>query len=182
MMVYLAHPVGHEPQRSVNLQNCQVWFKWLIDNTDWCISLPWLAYIQTLDEGIYRDRGIRDDIRGLSRCDAIILCGSHISSGMRAELAKAEELGLMVIDLTGTELPYKGLEERLQLNWGNDRQARIRVLAGQLLDGMAHSGLRDVKHWSEWELISRKAEALAAEIYTLSDRARADIAQCSLPL
>jgi hypothetical protein len=100
MLVYLAHPVGHdEDQRKKNLANTCKWFLFLLHNTDWSFSVPWYMYVCNLDES-YRKRAMRDDLVNLERCDAIVLTGGRISEGMRGELGLAEMSGQKVFDLT----------------------------------------------------------------------------------
>lgn len=108
---YLAHPVGpsrtseEQEARSANIRNALGWLRFLVDHTPWSISAPWLPYVMTLEEEIYRDRGIADDLAGLERCDLVVLCGGRISPGMEAEAAFARKKSIPVVDLTS--LGYK---------------------------------------------------------------------------
>lgn len=100
MIAYLAHPVGYDPdERKLNLDNVQKWFLWLIHNTDLTLNVPWFIYVSNLDES-YRKRALRDDLRILDTCQAIILTGGRVSEGMATELALARQRGMRVIDLT----------------------------------------------------------------------------------
>jgi hypothetical protein len=100
MIAYLAHPVGFDPdERKLNLDNVQKWFLELIHKTDLTINVPWFIYVSNLDES-YRKRAMRDDLRILDTCDAIILTGGRISEGMATELALARQRGMRVLDLT----------------------------------------------------------------------------------
>ena len=106
IVAYLAHPVGPgstiaelEARRN-NIANALAWMHYLVDTTPWAISVPWLPYVQVLDEGTYRDRGIADDLAGLERCDLCVLTGGRISAGMAAERDAAAAAGLVIIDLT----------------------------------------------------------------------------------
>lgn len=95
-LYYVAHPVGREPERAHNLERAQRWFLWLVQTfPDAAFTMPWLPYCLTLEETqSNRDRGIRDDLEALRRCDGIVLCGGRISPGMRREFDEAEALGL----------------------------------------------------------------------------------------
>ncbi len=64
IIAYLAHPVSAPDQVGIdaNLASARAWLKWLVDNTDWAISAPWIPYVETLAEASYRDRGLADDL------------------------------------------------------------------------------------------------------------------------
>lgn len=106
IVAYLAHPVGPDrtpaevAARRDNIANTLAWMRWLVENTRWAILVPWLPYVQILDETTHRDRGIADDLAFLERCDVIVLTGGRISPGMAAELAHAHAHGIPVVDLT----------------------------------------------------------------------------------
>src|SRR5260221_12415997 len=99
MLVYLAHPVGHDPEvRKLNLENTCKWFKFFMEHTDWSLCVPWYIYVTNLDE-TWRIRAMRDDLVNLERCDAIVLTGGRISEGMMKELGLAEICRQKVFDL-----------------------------------------------------------------------------------
>jgi len=111
-LTYLAHPVGLDIERTLNLERVRRWFRWALDEyPDSAIVVPWLVYVQNLAETPEnRTRGIRDDLAVLSRCDAILLVGGWLSPGMGEELDLARRLGLEVfnrIDM-GNEPPEVG--------------------------------------------------------------------------
>lgn len=113
-MVFVAHPVRGDI--TANLARCGRWLKWLCrENPDWAFSVPWFAYVASMDEASNRERGIRDNIVSLSRCDGIVLCGGMVTEGMGAERAAARAGSLWELDLThlGPEPPAIGakLEE-----------------------------------------------------------------------
>lgn len=117
MLVYLAHPVGQDgAERIKNIANVQKWFLFLLKNTDWALSVPWLIYVQNLTESPENHkRGLHDDLENLSKCDAIVLTGGKISAGMATELGLALMSGMKVIDLTSCgyspeEWPERALE------------------------------------------------------------------------
>jgi hypothetical protein len=68
ILAYLAHPVGpgstleELEARRENIANTLAWLQWLVDATKWAICVPWLPYVQRLDESTYRERGIEDDL------------------------------------------------------------------------------------------------------------------------
>jgi hypothetical protein len=105
IVAYLAHPVGpgstlaELEARRENIANALAWMHYLVDVTPWAISVPWLPYVQVLDEGTYRERGIADDLAGLERCDVCVLTGGRISEGMAKERDAAILAGLPVINL-----------------------------------------------------------------------------------
>lgn len=106
IVAYLAHPVGAgvRPEdlerRQNNLANTLAWLQFLVDVTSWAISVPWLPYVQRLDEGTYRARGIADDLACLERCDILVAVGGQWSPGMQAERRAAEEHAIPIVDLT----------------------------------------------------------------------------------
>ena len=57
-----------------------------------------LLYPQLLADHVpaEREAGIQMGLRVLKACDEMWLCGNRLSSGMRAELAAAEQMGLPV--------------------------------------------------------------------------------------
>jgi hypothetical protein len=122
VIVYLAHPVAPTPEQlqrfarspffpsadlsevavNANLASARRWLRFLVLNTDWAISAPWMPYVEALGEdgGAMRERGLRDDCMMAARCDAIALTGGRISSGMARERDAAMRVGRAVIDLT----------------------------------------------------------------------------------
>ena len=107
LLAYLAHPVGmdrtlaEQAIRRDNIANALAWLTWLVDNTRWAVSTPWLPYVQVLSETTHRERGIDDNLASLERCDLIVLTGGRVSDGMEAERAHAVEHRIPVVDLTG---------------------------------------------------------------------------------
>jgi hypothetical protein len=99
-IAYLAHPVGHGPDRAKNLQNTDGWFLALFHACDRiAISVPWNIYVANLTEE-HRARAMRDDLLILGTCDLIFLCGGRISPGMMVELQSARVMGIRELDLT----------------------------------------------------------------------------------
>lgn len=104
-VVYLAHPVGHGSDRSLNIASTKLWLRALVDAVDVAISIPWLPYVETLAEETHRDRGIRDDIAQLKLCNAITLVGGRVSPGMSDERDVMMRIPRPVIDLTSDRFP-----------------------------------------------------------------------------
>lgn len=106
IVVYLAHPVGAADAAGVesNLRHARTWLRWLIDlpnlatgRISWCA--PWLAYVETLgDAPHYRERGLRDTIAVLERCDAIVAVG-RLTPGVSTELGVATLVGQPSVNL-----------------------------------------------------------------------------------
>lgn len=92
-VIYMAHPVGGA-YRELNIERAKRWFCWLVSSfDDVAIMVPWMPYILTLDESpANRDRGIRDDLRCLRRCDGIVSVGGLMSPGMQGEMDLAYQL------------------------------------------------------------------------------------------
>jgi len=121
-VVYLAHPVAPTAEQAAeirllvadatdeevtttlvarNLGSARSWLRWLVEHTDWAVCAPWMPYVEVLpDDGQIRERGLRDDCAMAARCDAIVLCGGRVSSGMQRELDAVVAAGGAVIDLT----------------------------------------------------------------------------------
>jgi hypothetical protein len=155
LVVYLAHPVAPsqanldalwqwdnvtDERRSEmaverNLVSARIWLRWLVEHTDWAISMPWMPYVETLNDatGSHRMRGLRDDCLMATRCDAIILCGGRISSGMAMERDAVQKAGKAVVSLIdlGTLPPGElELKERRLPEAGTLLQRRLREATG----------------------------------------------------
>lgn len=101
-VVYVAHPVGVGADRPLNIASTKLWLRALVEAIDSvAFSIPWLPYVEVLDESTHRDRGIRDDLAQLDRCDAIALTGGRTSPGMTIERDRMRDLARGVVDLTG---------------------------------------------------------------------------------
>lgn len=95
---YMAHPVSGDVPG--NVARALRWFKHLVDqHPDWAISAPWIPYVLGLSEETDRERGLRDDMEMVRRCDGILLVGGKLSGGMALELQAANIAGLDVVDL-----------------------------------------------------------------------------------
>jgi hypothetical protein len=102
LVAYLAHPVSAPTPEGIaaNLANARAWLKWLVDNTPWAISCPWIPYVESLAEESYRERGLADDLAMLGRGhDLVVLVGGRVSTGMAMERDHAASR-MPVVDLT----------------------------------------------------------------------------------
>jgi hypothetical protein len=115
-VVYVAHPVGADTATGIaaNVARAHRWLAWLLAaEPDVAFCMPWAPYVATLPEDAHnRARGLRDDLAMVGRCDAIVLVGGRLSSGMALERAEARRLGLAVHDWTrlGEEPPAIGVQ------------------------------------------------------------------------
>jgi len=131
LVVYLAHPVAGQltgdisPQDAaraiaLNLERAQRWLRWLVDNSDHAIACPWMADVLALPEKTHRARGMRDTLEILGRCDAIVLVGGRISSGMQEERDLAQRRGLKIASLIGFG-PEPPLSDPVASRWLADQ-------------------------------------------------------------
>lgn len=100
-VVYLAHAVSGDTKGA--LASIERWFHWIVRNyDDVAVCVPWHLYVLKLDDMVPddRQRGMRDDIEILKRCDEIWLCGDRVSAGMRAEIEIARKHRLAVKSLS----------------------------------------------------------------------------------
>ncbi len=139
-VIYLAHPVG-VGNVETNLRRARLWFRWAVHQYPGdTISLPWLAYCETMDPVADRERSLAANIRALRQPDAIMLCGGEISDGMRGELEAMEALGREVINHTNLgPLPpahMSATPRRAEMwpdeFWANVSQARDRQIADEV--------------------------------------------------
>lgn len=102
LVAYLAHPFHATTldERQNNIASVLAWIRFLVDNTTWSVTCPWLPYVMTLEEATYRDRGVDDNLAVIARCDLVVLAGGRISNGMETERLRAIENGIPVVDLT----------------------------------------------------------------------------------
>lgn len=106
-VIYFAHPVSGETSPARALR----WLRWVAAQAPGAaIIAPWLAHICSGADDAdpeQRARHLEHDMRVVRRCDAIVLCGGRISSGMQLEMTEALGVGVVVLDLThlGAEPP-----------------------------------------------------------------------------
>ena len=69
-----------------------------------------LLYPRFLNDAIpsEREAGIQMGLRVLASCEELWVCGAHISSGMRQEIAEAKRLGIPIRYVTADQI--KGME------------------------------------------------------------------------
>lgn len=100
-LFYMAHPLGSDYDREQNIARAERWLAFLIHAyPQYAFVAPWVAYAKILPETTdNRDRGIRDDLNVLRRCDGIVLVGGRMSPGMVSELEEALWKKMDVLDL-----------------------------------------------------------------------------------
>jgi hypothetical protein len=102
--IYFIHRVGPDgPARDANIESAKLWIRFLVDVLPECaINAPWLAYVMSLDETRYRDRGLRDGVTlAIADVNDIgIVCGPTMSDGCRGDRDNLIEAGRGVFDLT----------------------------------------------------------------------------------
>lgn len=114
MIYYFAHPVGTGEARWENMARAKRWFTYLLNKYPNDVFVAsWVPYVQVLpDTPESHKRGMRDDLMVLKLCDGIVLCGGHLSEGMRKELIHCARTGYAyeVMDLLhlGAEPPTDG--------------------------------------------------------------------------
>ena len=108
---YLIHRVGPDgPQREANIAATREWIRFFVDVLPGvAINAPWLAYVMSLDEATYRERGMADgntlalaDVNGIG-----IVCGPAHSEGTIADRLHLLNAGRGVLDVTGFGLVHQ---------------------------------------------------------------------------
>jgi len=98
-LIYLAHPYGGDPRNLALAEDRRG--KMQEREPRVIILAPWISMArQQPDSGEMRRRALELCCIVASRCDAIVLTGTHISEGMAAERDACAAAGGTVIDLT----------------------------------------------------------------------------------
>lgn len=100
--VYLCHPFSAPTAeaRAANIRNARRWLRWFVDNTTWAIGMPWVEYVEELDEATYRERGIEDD-KALIEGHTLLVCVTNLlTTGMQAEYRHARSCAIDALDFT----------------------------------------------------------------------------------
>lgn len=120
MVLYVAHPLGKGLERDRNLNRVENWLGYLLKkHPNDALVLSWPMYAAVLDEHTSRERGMRDDLAILSKCDGILLCGAFISPGMLEELTHYVKLRaergapINVYSYVGSEYPPEATDESM---------------------------------------------------------------------
>lgn len=106
MIAYLAHPVAGLTTDDVrrNVRTAHAWLEWIVARADgMAVCAPWIPYViahRYVETPFLRERGMRDDLAILRRCDLFLAVGARLSAGMAIELAEARAHGLGICDLT----------------------------------------------------------------------------------
>lgn len=111
-VVYVAHPLGGDVPN--NHANALIWMRFLLRKWPWVAFVaPWLVDSMVLDDAnpAEREAAMARCREAVTRCDAIILVGGRVSSGMTDELEVANHDGLWVFDATpiGFKAPLEEL-------------------------------------------------------------------------
>ncbi|MBA2718917.1 MAG: hypothetical protein H0U52_06720 [Chloroflexi bacterium] len=110
-IAYMAHPVSGDV--AANLARALRWLHYLsATDPETAYVDPWIAALMAGaddDDPAQRARGLAHDVAMVKRCDAIVLVGGRVSSGMAIEHNAALTVGISVIDLTalGEEPPWE---------------------------------------------------------------------------
>lgn len=104
-MVYICSPFAGETER--NIERARGYCRLAVNRG--CIPLaPHLHYPQFMDDGDRQQRelGLWFALILLGKCDELWVFGSHLSSGMAKEIAKAERRGMPIryFDSKGEEV------------------------------------------------------------------------------
>lgn len=102
-VIFLMHPVGVGPTRSMNVQSTKLWLRALVDLLpDVVISVPWLPYAEAM---VARERGLRDALVAAESCHGAVAVGGEFSSGMQPEWELFGRLMRPRIDFTRAPMP-----------------------------------------------------------------------------
>jgi hypothetical protein len=93
--IYLAHPLGAGPNRERNRHNAAQWVCFLASRYYVAPVCSWITLAEVWPETM-RDVGLEIDKRLVELVGTVVLCGDHVSPGMRLEA----QWGERVIDLT----------------------------------------------------------------------------------
>ncbi len=89
-----------------NLRRAMRWWQWFhlgIREAVWL--MPWYVNVFANGEGDPHliALGLRDDCAVVARCNALMLCGSRVSSGMAKEATAAVDAGVPVFQVVGAD-------------------------------------------------------------------------------
>jgi len=93
--VYVAHPLGEGQARDANRARASFWVAWLSERYFVAPVCTWITLAELWDES-RRDMGLEIDRALVELVGTVVLCGDHVSPGMRLEA----QWGERVIDLT----------------------------------------------------------------------------------
>lgn len=116
-VIYMCHPVAGNVDS--NISRALRWLAWLRKSyPETTFIAPWIAGIlagEDDDDPVQREAGLVDCEAVIALCDAVILVGGRISSGMARERSGSRR----VIDLThmGEEPPPRLASVALHTRW-----------------------------------------------------------------
>jgi hypothetical protein len=94
--IYVAHPYGGDPSER---EDAKRWVR-EIALLGYAPEAMWCVLTEVLDES-HKGLGLQIDRHQVSRCDLVLLTGSHVSTGMREEEWEARKRGISVLNLCG---------------------------------------------------------------------------------
>lgn len=131
-VVYLAHPVRGDVK--ANLANVRAWLRYFFRRLpDTAVIAPWMGEVEAWEESGHATdpdimtKALDDDCEVVTRCDAIVLVGGKISTGMAMERAAA--LGnreVAIVDLTEWTYPPGDDDPAIILDRAVSRRKDIR--------------------------------------------------------
>jgi len=121
--IYVAHPLGSEvPTRELNRGKAARWVAWLAERYLCAPVCTWITLAEVWPETM-RDVGLEVDFALVKLVDVVVLCGDHVSSGMRAE----SEWASLVIDVTRYHCSLPGLLGESECDWLDGEMARVGI-------------------------------------------------------
>lgn len=96
LAIYVAHAFGGQEE---NRAAATEWFR-LVAEAGCAPVADWLILTSVWDES-RKAEGLAINRALISRCDAVLLCGTVLSAGMKAEIEFAVETGTVILDAIG---------------------------------------------------------------------------------
>lgn len=110
-LVFIAHPVSGEV--AANLETTARWVRWAIVEHGVYAIAPYIGLCAALNDGDIdeRARGMDISLEVLKRCDALWLCGLHLTAGMKIERDFASSLDIPIVRFTANLPPCTSTQE-----------------------------------------------------------------------
>lgn len=124
-MLYLSHPLSGstDEERQRNRENATRWAAFIAWRCQVAICADWIILSSIWSETQGRELGLKLDCEQVRRCDAVIVVGGRISSGMRIEIVAAKFSNKPICDLSklGYEAPsFDGATTRAEQSRENE--------------------------------------------------------------
>lgn len=98
---YICSPLNAETENEIlrNMHRARAYMYYAIERMDYIAKAPHAYLPMLLCDTIPAERALalRFGLKLLETCDVILVCGTHISKGMRAEIVHASSLHMPVI-------------------------------------------------------------------------------------